>query len=458
MCIFRKCTNLVETFHNFQLTVSEGQKTLLKQVEAKRARMASSNSIVELKEDNLVDEPESIGVDPLESNDNFNSIFPDDTGIDTVMIKEEKIGGSASSTHKPVASTSKKVSTISSSAVSTIAPMTAVFTDAVSIKEEPGIPAIKKEAGDVVVATQKSSGEVANDSSEDIANAKDDNNDVDCEKVPESIEITALSSNQTKSEETQEVKNSGSDGMEDTEDIEGEPGIPVISGEAGGVVDIFQENSREVENASADVDDNEEEKEEGKNSDGIEDTEPEKEKEDAMIIEEQDNSNNKNLNSNEGNEDFGGLFSDYPGWQVDDSQEDGAVGEEHMEDDWLTRDDEFDDSGDVPEMTDLGSEERDQLCELDKIADPLFEMEESDYCLVDEKNGLDALDSEDSKNEAEQNSTEVPSGEDIDGITEKSAIDSEDSKNELEQNSTDIQPDEDNDGMTENCEVTNGTQ
>ena len=445
MCIFRKCTNLVETFHNFQLTVSEGQKTLLKQVEAKRARKAASDSIVELKEDNLVDEPESIGVDPLESNDNLNSILPDDTEMDTdtVMIKEEKIGDSASSTHNPMASTSKKVVTSSSSTVSTIAPMTAVFTEAVSeiasIKKEPGI---KIEADDMGNSTQESEREVENDARKVDANAKVDNSDVDCEKMPESIEITALSSDLTKSEEKQEGENSGSDGVEDTEDIEKEPDIPVISGEAEDVDDSFQEKSREVETTNTDVvDNNDDEKEEVRNSDRIEDTEPEKEKEGTMITEDQDNSSNKNLNSIEGNDDFGGLFSDYPGWQVDDSQEDGAVGEENMVDDWLPRDDEFDDPDGVPDMTELESEEQDQLCEMDKIADPLFELEESDYCPVDQNNGLDAIDSE-------HNSTEVPPGEDNDGISENC----EDSRNEEEQNSTEVPSGENNDGITENCE------
>merc|ERR1712241_1537654 len=218
-------------------------------------------------------------------------------------------------------------------------------------------------ADDMVNSTQESSREVENVACKVDANAKVGNSDVDCEKMPESIEITALSSDLTKSEEKQEGQNS--DGGKETEDIEKEPDIPVISGEAEDVDDSFQEKSREVETTNTDVvDNNDDEKEEVRNSDGIEDTEPEKEKEDSMTTEDQDNSSNKNLNSIEGNDDFGGLFSDYPGWQVDDSQEDGAVGEENMVDDRLPRDDVFDDPDGVPEMTELESEEQDQLSEM----------------------------------------------------------------------------------------------
>ena len=108
--------------------------------------MASCSPSLESTEDKISDEPESIGVDPLESNDprgNPNSILPD-TKLDTnsFTIKEEKIG-------EPVSSTQSVVTTSSSAISSTIAPMTAVFTESLSemveVKMESSTSTVKEE-------------------------------------------------------------------------------------------------------------------------------------------------------------------------------------------------------------------------------------------------------------------------------------------------------------------------
>lgn len=385
MCYFRKCTNLVETFHNFQLTVSEGQKTLLKQVEDSRVRKTSSSASVELPEDNLVDEPESIGVDPLESNEavgDLSSILPDtELDTDTLMIKEENIGGLASCT---VATTTKSV--VTTSAITyTIAPMTAVFTEAVSeistIKVE---PSIKREAGDVGDSTQERSREfqsVERIGTAEILETSDadgdkDNKGVSDEKntVIESQDYN-LNSNQIKSDVKKGMMDSDSNRKAET--------------------DPEKESSEKPEPFKESSDNLDPEKESRYNS------EPEKES--------SDKESEKEISGNnlEGNEYFGDLFSDYPNWQQED-----VIGEDNTED-TMPGNDELDNPIGDPGMMKVGPEGGDEHNPLhkkmDKIDDPLFEIEEVDFCLVEDENRINITESEDPKNEALQNSSYNPS-------------------------------------------------
>jgi len=138
--VCRKCCNLVETFFHFQKSVREGQETLKKQVEERKKRDEEERLVTEAlreseEEARLRDEGdvESIGVDPLDE-----SILPDaeeqpDTKVGNIRIKQESLR------------------TTRNSSQSTTAPMTTVFTDAVpemTIKIEPGLRAMKKEAGE----------------------------------------------------------------------------------------------------------------------------------------------------------------------------------------------------------------------------------------------------------------------------------------------------------------------
>lgn len=147
--ICRKCVNLVETFHNFQLTVGEGQKMIAKRVEA-RQRAQETQEVVQLADTEeimiRVHSPESIGLDPLESilpdDADSNSILPD-SDSDNITIKQEKITSTA-----PAAETSTK-SSENSLTSDKGAPMTSLFSDAMSemttVKVEPDITSIKQE-------------------------------------------------------------------------------------------------------------------------------------------------------------------------------------------------------------------------------------------------------------------------------------------------------------------------
>ena len=436
--LFRKCTNLIETFHNFQLTVSEGQKTLVKQVEACRARKASSSTSVELSEDILVDEPESIGVDPLESNEvggDFNSILPDtELDTDTFTIKEEKIGGLASSKHSAVATTSKSV--VTTSAISNIAPMTAVFTEAVSeisaIKVEPGI---KREAGDVGDSSQDLSREfksVKCKGTQETADADCDNKDVG-DKKDTSIDSKDynLSSNQTS--EVNKGINADSDGTTETEPEKESFNKPGQEKETFDIPEPESSDKSEPEKESSDKTEPEEESSDKSEpeEESSDKSEPEKESSDHLEQEkescdksepgkessdktEPEKESSDNLQLMEGNEDFGGLFSDYPAWH-----QDAVTGEDNTED-GMPGLEEIDHPDNDPGMMEEGSKDGDELnplYDMDEIGDPLFEIEEGDFCLVEDENGIDR-DPEDPTNETEQNSCHGPPDGGNDGIPE----------------------------------------
>ena len=159
--ICRKCCNLVETFHNFQLTVGEGQKSLAKRVEAEKERKEEEVTLADTEEVMFtVHSPESIGVDPLESsvNDDSNSILPDSD--ENITIKQEKIAEAGSSQ-----SNGKETSSDQSLTADKTAPMTSLFSDAVAeitdVKVEPDTPTIKKEPNQ--------GGETENDKTNDFS-------------------------------------------------------------------------------------------------------------------------------------------------------------------------------------------------------------------------------------------------------------------------------------------------
>ena len=403
----------------------------MKQVEASRARKASSSASVELPEDNLVDEPESIGVDPLESNEvggDFNSILPDtELNTDTLVIKEENIGGLVSSKHSAVATTSKTV--VTSSAISSnIAPMTAVFTEAVSeisaIKVEPGI---KREAGDVGDSTQDLSREFTSVEcieTQETADADGDNKDVgDKKDTVIDPQDYNLHSNQTS--EVNKGINADSDGTTETEPEKESFDKPGPEKESFDKSEPEKESSDKSEPDKESSNKSEPEKESSDKSEPdierYDTSEPDKEScdksepdKESCDKSEPDKESSDNLQLLEGNEDFGGLFSDYPAWHQD------AVSGEDNTEDVMPEHDEIDHPDNDPGMMEEGSKDGDglnPLYEMDEIGDPLFEIEEDDFCLVEDENGIDR-DSEDPTNETEQDSSHGPPDGENDGIPE----------------------------------------
>ena len=410
---------MVETFHNFQLTVTEGQKTLVKQVEASKARKAAAAARVDMQEEILVDEPESIGVDPLESlgigaedPDDLNSILPD-TELDTesFLIKEEKIGGSSDSTHNTVAVTSTSKSVVTTSATSSsVAPMTAVFTEAVSdmttIKVEPDITSIKREASDEAESSDKQS---------PFDNIK-------------SIEITPISEEKTDKDLSCESKDEEHRSEKNANDSNKSP-VKSVSETLDDISETIDDATKKVlEEKKADLEPepeksvnsslNQTESEDSAEPPDEEKTEPEQDNEESNGVKDHEKSDDTNSKPLDGNEDFGGLFSDYPSWQNEDSQEAGN-GEDNVEDiDWMPGEDELGNIEDTPVM-EVRTMNGDEFDALDGgISDPLFEMEEggedlpengdADFGHLDTIEGLETEDTESPKDDPEKDSSDLP--------------------------------------------------
>ena len=374
---------MVETFHNFQLSVTEGQRTLSRQVEAAKKRKEAAAMEVEINDaddpDILIstNSPESIGVDPLESSvpgdqeeADLSSILPD-TELEAITIKQERIGGTSTSS-----TTATATATTTATTAAAAAPMTSVFTDAVTemttIKVEPDIMSIKRESEDDEDSTSKIS-PVKKLENIEITPVESDIKETDDSKSSsssllkemnfENIEITPIVSNDDteKDEKTSEsVNNSATESTKQDEDKESQE---KPSDEDTDDISNSLDNARESsthENANAvSAAESQLEPEKSKNS-----------SENAVSDEQVDSPELGEASSKmmDGNEEFANLFSDYPDWQETSHQD-------NVDDlDWLPEDGGLEDLEDTPvmEVRTLGDRNGEEF------GDPLFEMEDDD--------------------------------------------------------------------------------